>query len=237
MVADIRKTNAKGMDSMKTSENQVKAVIEYLEFVKNEIAADGESEFAELRKRDRKSIADAAEERFGLDLDSDGDSDGSYRSLTVVDFQMSFSYRESFDDVPYALHLDGDSATLDRLDEAIGYLRGLIAPTDIDIVNLTPYTIHIMPDGPGGQITTIPSSGEARAMTTREQYGTINGIQIYRTTFGEVQGLPKPKKDTIYIVSSITAQAVPHRDDVFIPDDIVRDEQGRVIGCRALGRI
>lgn len=237
MVADIRKTNAKGMDSMKTSENQVKAVIEYLEFVKNAIAADGESEFAELRKRDRKSIADAAEERFGLDLDSDGDSDGSYRLLTVVDFQMSFSYRESFDDVPYALHLDGDSATMDRLDEAIGYLRGLIAPTDINIVNLTPHTVHIMPNGPDGEVTSIPSSGEARAQTSREKAGTINGIQVYRTRFGAVEGLPEPQPNTIYIVSSITAQAVPHRDDVFIPDDIVRDEQGRVIGCRALGRI
>lgn len=110
-------------------------------------------------------------------------------------------------------------------------------PDVINIINLTPYTVHIMPDGPDGQITTIPSSGEARATTTREHYGTINGIQIYRTKFGAVQGLPEPQPNTIYIVSSITALAVPHRDDVFIPDDIVRDEQGRVIGFRALGRI
>lgn len=218
-------------------EKQIKAVIEYLEFIKESIQADGESEFAELRKRYRKSIADAAAKGFGLELDWDGDSDGSYRLLSVVDFQMSFSYRDSYDDVPYALHLDGDSATLDRLDEAIAHLRGLIAPTDIDIINLTPHTIHIMPDGPDGQITTIPSSGEARAQTTREKAGTINGIQVYRTRFGAVEGLPESQEGTTYIVSSITAQAVPHRDDVFIPDDIVRDEQGRVIGCRALGRI
>lgn len=218
-------------------EKQIKAVIKYLEFIKNAIAADGESEFAELRKRDRESIADAAAERFGLEMDSDGDSDGSYRLLSVVDFQMSFSYRDSYESVPYDLDINGDSATLDRLSEAITYLQGLIAPTDINIVNLTPHTVNIMPDGPDGEVTSIPSSGEARAQTTREKAGTINGIQVYRTKFGAVEGLPEPQEGTIYIVSSITAQAVPHRDDVFIPDDIVRDEQGRVIGCRALGRI
>ena len=29
----------------------------------------------------------------------------------------------------------------------------------------------------------------------------------------------------------------PHREDVFFPDDVVRDESGNIIGCRALGKI
>lgn len=41
-----------------------------------------------------------------------------------------------------------------------------------------------------------------------------------------------------YIVSSVVAQAVAGtRDDVLVPDDLVRDEQGRVIGARALARV
>lgn len=107
----------------------------------------------------------------------------------------------------------------------------------MNIINLTPHAVNIMPEGPEGPIRTISSIGEARAKTSRKQIGTIEGIPVYKTTFGDIEGLPEPQEGTIYIVSSITAQAVPHRDDVFIPDDIVRDEQGRVIGCRALGRI
>ncbi len=62
-------------------------------------------------------------------------------------------------------------------------------------------------------------------------------IPITKTRFGEVEGLPAPEKGTIYIVSNLVAQAVPEREDVFFPDDVVRDENGNVIGCRALGKI
>lgn len=62
-------------------------------------------------------------------------------------------------------------------------------------------------------------------------------VPITKTKFGEVEGLPVPEEGTIYIVSNLVAQAVPHREDVFFPDDVVRDENGNIIGCRALGKI
>ena len=43
--------------------------------------------------------------------------------------------------------------------------------------------------------------------------------------------------ETIYVVSSITAQECPGRADVFVPARPVRDEQGRVVACEALGMI
>ncbi|MFB6367662.1 hypothetical protein ACFCP7_27240 [Paenibacillus elgii] len=107
----------------------------------------------------------------------------------------------------------------------------------MNVINLTPHAIHIMPEGPDGPVRTIESTGFARAKTERTKIGDIDGIPVFRTVFGNVEGLPDPQPETVYIVSALTAQAVPHRDDVFIPDDAVRDEQGRVIGCRALGRI
>lgn len=108
------------------------------------------------------------------------------------------------------------------------------------IVNLTPHTINFV-----GQdntiIATIPSSGVARAAQRREIVDTIvaNGISlpIARCTYGDVQGLPEPMDDTIYIVSAITAQAVPTRPDVFIVDDSVRDENGRIIGVRGIAHV
>lgn len=108
------------------------------------------------------------------------------------------------------------------------------------IVNLTPHTINFV--GKDNTIVaTIPSSGVARAAQRREIVDTIvaNGITlpIARCTYGDVQGLPEPMDDTIYIVSAITAQAVPTRPDVFIVDDSVRDENGRIIGVRGIAHV
>ena len=108
------------------------------------------------------------------------------------------------------------------------------------IINLTPHTINFV-----GQdntiILSVPSSGVARATQRREIVDTIvaDGITlpVARCTYGDVQGLPAPQADTIYIVSAITAQAVPERQDVFIVDDSVRDENGRIIGVRGIAHV
>jgi len=109
-------------------------------------------------------------------------------------------------------------------------------------MNLTPHPLNLMPAGPTGPVVTIPPSGQvARCATSRVQVDTITvdgvTIPVNRTQFGEVTGLPDPQPDTIYIVSAVVAQAVPDRTDVFIVDDAVRDEQGRIIGCRALAHV
>ena len=112
----------------------------------------------------------------------------------------------------------------------------------MNIVNLTPHPLNLMPEGPDGPTVTIPPSGQvARCATSRVQVGTVTvdgiTIPVNRTQFGAVTGLPDPQPDTIYIVSAVVAQAVPDRPDVFIVDDAVRDEQGRIIGARALAHV
>ena len=112
----------------------------------------------------------------------------------------------------------------------------------MNIVNLTPHALNLMPEGPNGPTTTIPPSGQvARCATSRVQVDTVTvdgiTVPVNQTRFGEVSGLPDPQPDTIYVVSALVAQAVPDRQDVFIVDDAVRDEQGRIIGCRALAHI
>lgn len=230
---------------MKSAKLRVELLVSVLEYIKSVIVREGETEFSELKKRHRKSIVELVGN--SLQMYWDGDSDGDAWLLdteryddVLGDLVLSFHYARRDDEAPHDMFVGigvGMTADIESIDDIIRTLRGLHAQEAVTIVNLTPHTVHIMPNGTDGDVTSIPSSGEARAATTREHYGTINGIQVYRTKFGAVQGLPKPQKDTIYIVSSITAQAVPGRDDVFIPDDIVRDEQGRVVGCRALGRI
>ena len=110
------------------------------------------------------------------------------------------------------------------------------------IVNLTPHPLNLMPEGPDGPTVTIPPSGlVARCAVDRVQVDTVTvdgiAVPVNQTRFGEVSDLPNPQPDTIYIVSALVAQAVPDRQDVFIVDDAVRDEQGRIIGARALAHV
>ena len=110
------------------------------------------------------------------------------------------------------------------------------------IVNLTPHALNLMPSGPTGPVVTIPPSGQvARCAVDRVQVDTVTvdgiSVPVNQTWFGEVSDLPDPQPDTIYVVSALAAQAVPERLDVFIVDDAVRDEQGRIIGARALAHV
>ena len=110
------------------------------------------------------------------------------------------------------------------------------------IVNLTPHALNLMPAGPDGPVVTIPPSGQvARCAVTRVQVDTVivDGITVpvNQTQFGSVSDLPDPRPDTIYVVSALVAQAVPDRRDVFIVDDAVRDDQGRIIGAKALAHV
>lgn len=105
------------------------------------------------------------------------------------------------------------------------------------IINLTPHPINFL-DGDNNPVLTVEPSGTiARAKQTRTLCGTVAGIPVNQCAYGTVQGLPEPAKETIYIVSAITAQACPERQDVYIVDDSVRNEDGRIIGVRALAHI
>lgn len=50
-------------------------------------------------------------------------------------------------------------------------------------------------------------------------------------------GVPDRVPGVFYIVSTVVAQAFPERDDFLVPDEIERDEFGRIIGCRSLARV
>lgn len=107
------------------------------------------------------------------------------------------------------------------------------------IKNFTPHDIHVVGED-GKVIATFPSEGLIRLSQTTEQIGSVvvEGVEIplTSTNFGEAQGLPEKREDTIYIVSSLVCQAYPDRRDFYIPDQLVRDEQGRIIGCKSLSQ-
>lgn len=104
-----------------------------------------------------------------------------------------------------------------------------------DLVNLTPHAITLI-TGNGNRVIE-PSGTVARVSVETATVDSIDGIPVTQSVFGEVENLPEPKENTIYIVSSLVAQRVPEREDVFIPNESVRDEQGKIVGCKSLGRV
>lgn len=105
------------------------------------------------------------------------------------------------------------------------------------MINLTPHAINFVGADNAPLVTVEPSGTLARVSCETVVIGEEGGIPITTNKYGEVEGLPEPKEDTIFIVSALVAGRVPHRSDVFIPNEAVRDEKGRIVGCKSLGRI
>lgn len=103
-------------------------------------------------------------------------------------------------------------------------------------VNLTPHAIHLHHNG---FILTVPASGRvARCSAVTTPCGDHDGFPLVRRSFGAVsvddQPFPDPVPGTIFIVSALCAAALAGRDDVASPGDLVRDDQGQIVGCRDL---
>lgn len=114
----------------------------------------------------------------------------------------------------------------------------LTTTTTTTIINLTPHAVNIV-DSSDSVTITIPASGNvARCSQTIDIIGNITldsvSIPISSSSYGEVVDLPDPQDGIYYIVSRLVMSACPARQDLLVPNDLVRDEAGRVIGCRSL---
>ena len=102
---------------------------------------------------------------------------------------------------------------------------------NVEVVNLTPHAINIV-----GGPTFEPSGEVARISSTNESAGElqVNGesIPLITQQFGEVIGLPQEKEGTLFIVSGLIF-ANSEREDLLVPGEQVRDDAGRVIGCKS----
>lgn len=110
------------------------------------------------------------------------------------------------------------------------------------VINLTPHSISYVDPN---YACVIPSSGVARAEQQMVEGNPIVGMgNVFKTcrmSYGDLIGLPDPDGETFYIVSAITAEAARRSgrttDDLLLTADLVRDDQGRVVGCRAFARV
>lgn len=106
-----------------------------------------------------------------------------------------------------------------------------------NILNLTPHALNIH-DEQGNHVLTVPPSGAvARCKVARKKSGSIEGVPLFVTELGEVEGLPDENGDcAIVVVSGLVRSALPDRLDLWQPGELLRNEQGRVIGCIGLSR-
>ena len=104
------------------------------------------------------------------------------------------------------------------------------------LVNLTPHILNII--AADGSTVYIPPDGNriARVASTSSIVATVNGINIYRQTFGKIMDLPDAdaEDDVVYIVSRMVKDRVPDRDDVVVPGVPFRDTDGKIIGAWGL---
>jgi hypothetical protein len=88
----------------------------------------------------------------------------------------------------------------------------------MSIINLTPHAINVRLNG---RDITIPPSGQvARVASSSALVAEVDGIPVYRTVFGEIEGLPAPQDGIVLVTSTIVAQAAARlgRTDVVSPD-------------------
>ena len=104
-----------------------------------------------------------------------------------------------------------------------------------NIKNLTPHDVRVLNDN-NEVVVVLESEGIARVASDSKVVDTLNGVPITETVFGEVTGLPPETEGTYYIVSRMVASAASDRRDLLVPGLQVRDEQGRVVGCKSLDR-
>ncbi len=110
------------------------------------------------------------------------------------------------------------------------------------IVNKTPHALTLVTES--GNIVIEPTTPPARVSESSEKIASITldaakgiDIPVTRKSYGEVENLPDPQDDVVYVVSALVAGRVPEREDVLITSSPVRDEGGRIVGCRELAHI
>lgn len=116
-------------------------------------------------------------------------------------------------------------------------------------INLTPHEINIH-NGIEEEIEVVPASGkEARLETTVDQTGDEDNHPWFQTVFGEpflasfdkdgneIERFPFPDEQScvVYIVSGLFRSGFD-RADFWQPGRLLRDSEGRPVGCVGLSR-
>ena len=114
-------------------------------------------------------------------------------------------------------------------------------------VNTTPHEINLILEGGNVTIPTSDVSFRVRSESVTVGQLTVDGSpvdvrtrqfsDVTCTIGGEEVPLPNQQEGVFYIVSRITAEALPDRSDLLMVDGTVRDDDGRIIGCTGFAQL
>ena len=99
---------------------------------------------------------------------------------------------------------------------------------NLHLVNLTPHALNVVNEEVN--LTVEPSGTIARVAVTTEEVEGKPGF--FKQVFGQVEGLPAPEADTVYIVSAMVLSALgSSRTDVVAPATSMaaRNEKGQIV--------
>ena len=103
--------------------------------------------------------------------------------------------------------------------------------------NFTPHNVVIVMNE---STIVIPSDGIARVTEAKTVTPSIDVdgviVETFKSSFGEVENLPPQEDGVMVIVSAMAASAAKDRNDLLVPGELVRDNDGNIIGCKSLRR-
>ena len=111
---------------------------------------------------------------------------------------------------------------------------------DAEFINLTANDITIF--GKNHTNVTIPKSGTVAYCKQQDNIldeACLNGciFPIGKRIYTEVGNVPAPKENVFYIVNLVVAQQLPERDDLLVPSNSIKDENGNIVGFKSLNII
>lgn len=109
------------------------------------------------------------------------------------------------------------------------------------IINKTPHQIRVRKEGWNGwwDVVFEPNEPPIRLKEKYDKVGEIEHIPVFVKKFliAEDTPLPPQQEGVVYIVSLVVAQTFPNRRDFVIPNDLIRDTEGRITGCKSFARV
>lgn len=103
----------------------------------------------------------------------------------------------------------------------------------MEIINLTPHNITLI-GAKNLKFTRAKKPARVQTKYVKDDENNVlsdNGNRMYIKKYIRTTNLPKPKKDTLYIVSSVIAVHHPNRNDLIVPYHIVKDKDNIPVGC------
>lgn len=102
------------------------------------------------------------------------------------------------------------------------------------LINLTPHPV-VFSNG----ITLNKCDQPPRLAERSTDVGDVDGIPVREKTFDKMGcSLPPVQSGVFFVVPLAIAQAFKEeRSDLLVPNELIRDEQGRIVACQSLARV